>query len=420
MTLSRLIKWGLTLALLGGIGWAVYWRIDSGEAPATKGPAAPPDPAVTVIQPRIQDVPLVVDLNGSVVPLRVVDVRSQISNLVREVLIKEGQVVRQGQPMFLLDDRNDRANVERLKASLARNRALAADQDRQLARARELVARNFIAQGAADTTQAQRDAQWAQVKSDEAALQAAEVALDYNTIRAPISGRTGVVNVFPGTLVQPAGAALVTVTQVDPIAVQFPVPESHLALLQSRLRAGGRSPVKVTIPSSQLVAQGQLYFMDSAVDAANGTIRAKATFANPEGNLWPGQFVQARVELGLLKEAVVVPANAVVTSTSGRFVYAVNPDLTVRQVPIKDVYAFKDQLVVEGPKPGDRIVLDGRQNVRPSGKVRVIVPGEGKGGGKGGDGKGAGKGPDSKGPEGKGPEGKGPEGKGPEGKGPEG
>lgn len=414
MTFSRLIKWALALALLGGIGYAVYWRVKSDETPAAKAPAAPPDPAVTVVQTRVQDVPLVVELNGSVVPLRVVDVRSQISNLVREVLIKEGQFVRQGQPMFQLDDRNDRANVERLRASLARNRALAADQDRQLARARELVARNFISQGSADTTQAQRDAQWAQVKSDEAALQAAEVALDYNTIRAPIAGRTGVVNVFPGTLVQPAGAPLVTVTQVDPIAVQFPVPESHLALLQSRLRAAGRSPVKVTIPATQTVAQGQLYFMDSAVDAANGTIRAKATFANPEGNLWPGQFVQARVELGLLKDAVVVPANAVVTSTSGRFVYAVNPDLTVRQVPIKDVYAFKDQLVVEGPKPEDRIVLDGRQNVRPSGKVRVIVPGEGKG-----EGKGAGKGGPGKGPEGKGPDGKAGDGKAPDGKRPD-
>jgi multidrug efflux system membrane fusion protein len=411
MTLSRLIKWGLALALLGGIGWAVHWRINSAEAPAAKAPAAPPDPAVTVIQPRAQDVPLVVELNGSVVPLRVVDVRSQISNLVREVLIKEGQFVRQGQPMFLLDDRNDRANVERLRASLARNRALAADQDRQLARARELVARSFISQGAADTTQAQRDAQWAQVKADEAALQAAEVALDHNTIRAPIAGRTGAVNVFPGTLVQPGAAALVTVTQVDPIAVQFPVPENHLALLQARLRATGRSPVKVTIPATQTVVQGQLYFMDSAVDAANGTIKAKATFANAEGNLWPGQFVQARVELGLLKDAVVVPANAVVTSTSGRFVYAVNPDMTVRQVPIKDVYAFKDQLVVEGPQPDDRIVLDGRQNVRPAGKVRVVVPGEGKGGGKG-----AGKGPEGKGPEGKGAEGKAAEGKGPDGK----
>jgi RND family efflux transporter MFP subunit len=290
------------------------------------------------------------------------------------VLIKEGQSVQQGQPMFLLDDRNDRANVEKLRATLARDRALGVDQDRQLARSKELRTQNFISQGALDTAQAQRDAQWALVKSDEASLTAAEVALDFNTIRAPISGRTGVVNVFPGTLVQPASAALVTVTQVDPIAVQFNLPESQLALLQERMRTPGKGTVKATIPATRKVSEGQLSFMDNNVDVTNGTIRVKANFANPQGDLWPGQFIQTRVELGTIKDALVIPVNTVVTTVNGRFVYVLNDDMTVRSAPIKDIYAFKESLVVDGIKPDDKVVLDGRQNLRPGAKVRVITP----------------------------------------------
>ena len=217
----------VVLALAGAVAWRLLQTED------TKGKSGPTEQAVTVIQAKVADTPVVVEVNGSVVPLKVVEVRSQISNLVREVLIKEGQSVQLGQPMFQLDDRNDRANVEKLRATLARDRALGIDQDRQLGRSRELKTQNFISQGSLDTTTAQRDAQWALVKSDEAALAAAEVALDYNTIKAPISGRTGVVNVFPGTLVQPNAAALVTVTQIDPIAIQFNLPESQFARLQS-------------------------------------------------------------------------------------------------------------------------------------------------------------------------------------------
>jgi RND family efflux transporter MFP subunit len=360
------------LALAGGIAWRLL------QTEETKAKSGPSEQAVTIIQAKQADTPVVIDVNGSVVPLKVVEVRSQISNLVREVLIKEGQTVQHGQPMFLLDDRNDRANVEKLRATLARDRALGADQDRQLGRAQELRKQNFISQGSLDTTTAQRDAQWALVKSDEAALAAAEVALDYNTIKAPISGRTGVVNVFPGTLVQPASAALVTVTQIDPIAIQFNLPESQFARLQRVQSQAEKVVVNATIPSSQLSVKGEMYFVDNNIDIANGTIRVKARFPNPKGDLWPGQFVQTRVELGTMKDALVIPANAVVTSVNGRFVYVVGEDNTVKPKPIKDVYAYKESLVVDGITAEDRIVLDGRQNLRPGAKVRIITPADGK------------------------------------------
>jgi RND family efflux transporter MFP subunit len=114
--------------------------------------------------------------------------------------------------------------------------------------------------------------------------------------------------------------------------------------------------------------------MDNNVDVSNGTIRVKANFANPQGDLWPGQYLQTRVELGSIKDALVIPANTVVTTTNGRFVYVVNDDMTVKSAPIKDVYASKESLVVTGIKPEDKVVLDGRQNLRPGAKVRVITP----------------------------------------------
>lgn len=375
MNIKHPARWAIGSVLLIGLAAALYWRL--AQTDDTKAKSGPGEQAVTVIQAKVADTPVVVEVNGSVVPLKVVEVRSQISNLVREVLIKEGQSVQQGQPMFVLDDRNDRANVEKLKATLARDRALGADQDRQLNRARELRAQNFISQGSLDTTTAQRDAAWALVKSDEAALTAAEVALDYNTIRAPISGRTGVVNVFPGTLVQPASAALVTVTQIDPIAVQFSLPESQYARLKAS-HSKDQGKVRATIPATGQSLDGEMYFVDNAIDVANGTIRVKARFANPKGDLWPGQFVQTRVELGVLKDALVIPADAVVTSVNGRFVYVVGEDNTVKPKPVKDVYTYKETLVVDGISADDRIVLDGRQNLRPGAKVRVVTPAGGK------------------------------------------
>ena len=120
--------------------------------------------------------------------------------------------------------------------------------------------------------------------------------------------------------------------------------------------------------------EGDLYFVDNNIDAASGTIRVKANFANPKGDLWPGQFLQINTELGTLKDALIIPPEAVVTTVNGRFVYVVGEDNTVKPAPVKDVYTFKKTLVVTGITPEDRIVLDGRQNLRPGSKVRIITP----------------------------------------------
>jgi RND family efflux transporter MFP subunit len=353
-------------------GYAAYTRLnDSHEGKVNKGPA---EQAVSVVSLKVEDVPVRLDLNGSVVALKTVEVRAQISNLIKKIHVQEGQFVKQGELLFSLDDRADRANLEKLKAQLARDQALAADYLRQFKRAQELRAQNFIAQSALDTSQAQYEAQLALVKSDEAALQAAQVTLDFDSIVAPQSGRLGGINVFAGSLVQPSGTALVTITQLDPMSVQFSIPEASLANLQQAMSAkGGKAPVKVTIPNTSQNLTGSLYFADSMVDAATGTIRAKAEFANPNHQLWPGQFVQTSLQLDTLKGAITMPSAALVTNINGRFVYVLGEGNTAVQKPVKVLYTFGERMAVEGLKADEQVIVDGKQNLRPGVKVRLIA-----------------------------------------------
>ena len=345
------------------------------------GPKGAPDPAVSLQQVQPKDVAFNLSLNGAVSSIRTVDVHAQVTNVVKQVLVHEGQFVSQGQVLFTLDDRSDRANVEKLKAQLMRDKALALDQERQFQRAQELKSKNFVSQGSVDTSLSLRDAQLGTVKSDESALEAALIALDFDTIRAPISGRTGIINVFPGTLVVPQTTSLVTVTQLDPISVMFSVPESYLSKLQQALvnaKKSNASDVQAKIPNAEQSVSGHLYFVDNMVDPNSGTIRAKAEFNNSKDALWPGQFVEATLNLGALKDALAIPSKAVVNSPNGKFVYVVGEDQIAIQTPIKQVYLFGEEMVVEGLKAGDQVVTDGKQNVRPNAKVRVVTPGAGK------------------------------------------
>ena len=365
--------------ILGVLGGLVYYRMAPSEEGVTKGPN---EPAVT-LQPVVpKDVAVNLSLNGTVTSIRTVDVRSQVTNTVKEVRVKEGQFVKEGDILFVLDTRSDKANVAKLTAQLLRDKALAADQDRQYARAQELKLKNFVSQGSVDTTMSQRDAQVALVASDEAALEAAKVALDFNTIRAPISGRTGVINVFPGTLVLPQTVSLLTITQLDPISVQFTVPESQLAKLQAALKSSaasqGSSNVEVKAPNTNKSVSGHLYFVDNLVDPSSGTIKAKARFENKNNDLWPGQFVQTKVSLGMIKDALSIPSKSIVNSPNGKFVYVVGEDRIAKQKPIKELYASGEFIAVEGLSANDAVVVDGKQNVRPDATVRIITPGASK------------------------------------------
>ena len=245
MKKSSLVWMGAAVAAL--VSGGAWWRSQGGGAAAPESAASAPKPAQTVVLATVkrQDMPVSVEAAGTVVSLNSVDLRPQVTTTVREVLVREGQAVRQGQLLFRFDDRADAANLAKARAQLLRDQATLADLERQWARAQELRAQNFISQGAADTVQANLEAQRAAVAADQAAVQASEVALSYGTLRAPLSGRAGLVNVNPGSLVTPTGATpLVTIAQIDPIGVSFTLPEGQLAaLLQAQPGAACRTGV---------------------------------------------------------------------------------------------------------------------------------------------------------------------------------
>ncbi|WP_095948328.1 efflux RND transporter periplasmic adaptor subunit [Variovorax boronicumulans] len=345
-----------------------------GDRPAAKDAksanAGPPVALVTLATAEKQDVPVTVQVNGSVVSLNSVDLRPQVTNTVSAVHVKEGQFVKAGQLLFTLDDRNDQANLARARAQQQKDEATMADLERQYKRSQDLVAQNFIAKSAADATLSQLQAQRAAVAADRAAVQSAQVALGYATLRAPIAGRIGAVNIYPGTLVQPT-LSLVTITQLDPIAVSFPVPEGNLQDLLAAART--RAKVEALVTGRREPLFGTLDFVDNTVDPQIGTVRAKAVFANADQSLWPGQFVNTRITVRMLNGVTVVPAAALMMLSDGATLYVVDAERNAARRQVKVLHTFGTKVAVSGVTPGEQVVIEGSQNVRPGGKVRIDV-----------------------------------------------
>jgi len=350
----------------GGAWLLARAKYDGAGATATPGAGAASGPAVSVTTVRVQkrDVDVMLEATGTVQSINSVDVRPQIASVITKVNIKEGQFVRAGDPLFVLDARNDEVNVAKAQAQLAKDQAALADAERQLARSQDLFKQNFISQGAIDTNQTLVDSSRAVVAADRAAIAAAQVGLSYTRIVAPTSGRAGAINVYPGSLVQPTGNALVTITQLDPIQVAFSLPQRNLNEALATLRAGGGT-VTAVLPDSGTKREGRLQFVDNVVDQASGTVRVKAEFANKDERLWPGAFVTIRLAVQTLRGASVVPLAAIIQSPRGKIVYAVDAEGKAIPRPVEVVYASGEDATVTGVAPGERIVLEGRQNLRP-------------------------------------------------------
>lgn len=390
---SRALTGVLVVAVAGAAWWwsGSHSRDTAAKTAAEGVPGAGAPALVTVAAAQKQTVPVTVQVNGSVVSLNSVDLRPQVTNTVSEVHVKEGQFVKAGQLLFTLDQRPDQANLAKARAQQQKDEATQADLARQYKRSQELVAQNFIAKSAADSTLSQLEAQSAAVAADRAAVQSAQVALGYSTLRAPIAGRIGAVNIYPGTLVQPAGT-LVTITQLDPIAVSFPVPEGQLQDLLAAARLKTR--VEAVSKGRKEPLVGALSFVDNTVDPLIGTVRAKAVFDNADQSLWPGQFVETRVIVRTLPDVTVVPAAAIMMLAEGNALYVVNADQTAARRKVQTIYTFGTQVVVRGVEPGEMVVIEGKQNVRPGGKVRI----EGAAAPAGAPGRSPGKAPDTSSP----------------------
>ena len=353
----------LALVVLYGLNYAYnYFFPDTGKK-------APPQLVTTTLVEK-KDIPVILEATGNIVAKNIVDIRPQTTNVVSKIHIKEGQTVKAGDLLFTLDDRASKANFDKAKA-------LADDAARQYKRSLELIERKFISQAAADTSKANMD-------SAKANARAAEVALSFDHIRSPINGRAGVINVFVGSLVQ-AGTnisttssatsttttgAMVTITQLDPINVQFTVSEKEIPLILGQRTEGDELTVSVEVNGADKPVEGKVYVVDNQVDPAIGAVRVKAELNNKEGFMIPGQFVRIKLKAKTLKDALVIPTHAVVTNPKGDFLYVVDASNKVALKPIKVVYQYQGQSAVTGVNAEDKIVVEGKQNLRPNGQIR--------------------------------------------------
>lgn len=354
----------LLVALLAS---AWIWRNQSGAAnPRNTGAVQVMSAVVTQ-----RDVPVKLTASGTVSAQQMVEVRPQISATVKAVHIREGQFVRKGDRLFTLDARTEDANLSRTEAQLAKARADLVNAERNLERQRELFQRGFISQAALDTAQNQVDGLRGQYGFDQASVQGSRVTRGFGEITAPIAGRTGAVPVHPGSLVQPNGAALVSITQIDPINVSFTLPERELAALQQALAKGEVSVNVEPDPAEQQVQKGRLIFVDNAVDTASGSIRLKAEFPNADNHLWPGMFVTVSLAPRTLADVPTVPVQAVQTGPERKFLYVIGEGSKVTSLPVTVRLIQNGFAVIEGEglAPGMRVVVEGAQNLRPGSVV---------------------------------------------------
>jgi RND family efflux transporter MFP subunit len=362
---------GAALALVVALSAGCSKTESPGNASAASAPASAaggPPVSVSTVRAEQRDYDVQLEATGIVTALNSVDVKPQVSSTITQVHFREGQFVKAGQLLFTLDARTDETNLLKAQAQLQKDLASLADAQRQLARSKELLAQNFIAQTAVDTNQTLVEAQEAVVASDRAAIKAAQVSLSFDRIVAPTSGRAGTVNVFPGTLVQPSSASpLVTITQLDPISVAFNLPQRNLADALQALRSGG-GRVTAVLPEGRGTLVGKLAFVDNSVDANSGTVKVKAQFDNQDERLWPGAFVGVKLAVQTLRGAIVVPQASVVQGARGKIVFVVDQGKAAARV-VEVVYAAGTDAVVTGVRAGEHVVVDGRQNLRPGSPV---------------------------------------------------
>jgi multidrug efflux system membrane fusion protein len=318
-------------------------------------------------------IPLELNVIGSAEAFSTVAVRAQITGALTSVNFREGDEVKKGQVLFTLDRRPLEAALEQARANLQRDTAQAANAKSQAQRYQDLAARGIATKEQVDTTTTAAAALEATLGADRAAVDNATVQLQYATIAAPISGRTGALMVNEGNLVRANDVApLVVINQVTPIYVSFGIPEARLPELKQYMAQGSVKVEALAPNDSGPPSVGRITFVDNTVDPTTGTIRIKGTFPNDTRHLWPGQFVNVSVTLTTDRRAVVVPTAALQTGQQGQYVFVVKPDQTVELRTVEVARAVAAESVIkQGLKPGETVVTDGHLRLNPGSRISV-------------------------------------------------
>jgi multidrug efflux system membrane fusion protein len=319
-----------------------------------------------------QDVPVQIRTIGQVEPFATVSIKARVGGELKQVYFQEGQDVKKGEPLFLIDPRTWEAALKEAQAKLARDKALANKAAADARRYAELVQKEFVSREQYEQAVAMAESLKATVEADEKAVENARLQVSYCYIHAPLTGRTGTLLADRGNLIKAdADKAMVVINQIEPIYVSFSVPQQFLPDIKKFMAAGGVK-VEAWLSNDESPEEGLLTFINNTVDPATGTILLKATYANAAKRLWPGQFVNVVVNLAMERGVVVVPSQAVQTGQQGQFVFVVKEDLTVEVRPVEASRFFDGQAVVKkGLQPGDRVVTDGHLRLAPGARVQI-------------------------------------------------
>ena len=349
-----------------------HWQ---GPGKVAEKPAPPPVP-VTIGVAKSQDFPIIYDGIGTVQAFNTVTIRARVDGTLQKVLFQEGQDVKAGDVLAVIDPRPFKAALDQAIATKAKDEAQLANAKLDLKRFVEL--RDFASRQSVDTQGTLVSQLTATVKSDEAVIENATVQLSYTTITSPIDGRTGVRMIDAGNMIHASeGAALLVVTQMEPIYVTFTLPQDQLDGVATAQAHGDVRVEAYKRDADTLLATGKVAVVDNQIDTTTGTIRLKATFANKDRRLWPGAFVNVKVITEIRHNATVVVAQAVQRGPNGFFVYVVKPDMTVEMRPITSGgTADGETLVEKGLASGEKIIVDGQYKLQPGMKVQPIAPAE--------------------------------------------
>jgi multidrug efflux system membrane fusion protein len=340
---------------------------------------APPPELVPVRVGTVEkkSVPVQIGNVGTVTAYNTVSIRALVNGEIMQVHFREGQDVRKGDALFTIDPRPYEAALAQAEAALARDRAQLENANADARRYADLVQKDYVTQQQYDAVRANAAAFAATVRADEATVQRAKLDLGYCSITSPIDGRTGVVMVQSGNVVKANDVPLVTIIQLVPVYVAVAVPERELPEIRRRQAQRPLAVQADDAATNRLIASGTLTFIDNTVDRATGTITLEATFSNADRALWPGEFVNARITLSTISDAIVAPQGAVQNGQQGTYTYVVKSDDTVETRRVVVARQLIDGAVIEkGLSAGERVVTDGQLRLRPGAKVEILAPAE--------------------------------------------
>jgi membrane fusion protein, multidrug efflux system len=347
----------------------------SGRRGGSRGGGAP----VPVVAGKVEqkDMPIYLDGLGTVQAFNTVTVHTRVDGQLQQVLFSEGQDVKAGDLLAVVDPRPFQAALDQAIAKKSQDEAQLANAKVVLERNTDLLKKKVIAQQDFDSSKYQGDSLQAAVQADQAAIENARTQLDYTQIKSPIDGRTGVRLVDVGNIVHASDqTGMVVITQLHPISVVFTLPEQNLQeILNQGSANGGLKVLALDRGNTSTLDEGALAVVDNEIDPATGTVKLKATFPNNELKLWPGKFVNARLILTTRKDATVVPSSVVQRGPQGTYAYLIKPDKTVEMRPIKVAQTEANlTLVDEGLKPGEQVVVDGQYKLQPGAHVELTTP----------------------------------------------